>query len=276
MIALALFVLLAAGPGASAPPAPETVPSDFGAPGPAPTAAEMPSTIVTPAPKPSISATPGPQPSATAGARPLSAEPLKEIGRVHAMTTFCTAIIDHATLAVTDGVDNDGQISKLVVDLHSLDFDSSELAKRRSLATLSALYTRFVTQAVAAEHAAKALRVDAKKAPSDERAKSVTAFADALDGALHRQRTIARDLASILATFDNQPQMSAADRDRMLIDAQLAGPVFTPRGTEDLSPPPLLSAVAQKAAENFVYRESGIVDDERAAADLIAPAFGDC
>jgi hypothetical protein len=238
------------------------------------TIAPVSSASPTPEPQPSALATPEPQ--QTAIVRSLSAEPLKEIGRVHAMTTFCSTIIDHATLAVTDDIDNDAEISRVVVDLRSLDFDSSELAKMKSLAALSALYTRFVTQAVAAEHAAKALRVDAKKAPTEERAKSVTAFADALDGALHRQRTIARDLASILATFDNQPQMSAADRDRMLIDAQLAGPVFTPRGTEDLSPPPLLSVVAQKAADNFVYRESGIVDDERSAADLIEPTFGDC
>jgi hypothetical protein len=272
MIAFVLLSLLASLPTASPSPSASATPM----PQPAAIATPMaqPAAIETPAPASSATGTPGPLPKA--GARPLSAEPLKEIGRVHAMTTFCTAIVDHATLAVTDDIDNDGEISKLVIDLRNLDFDSSELAKRKSLATLSSLYTRFVTQAVAAEHAAKALRVDAKKAPTDERAKSVTAFADSLDGALHRQRTIARDLASILAMFDNQPQMSAQERDQMLIDAQLAGAVFTPQGAIFTSPPPPLADVAKKAAENFVYRESGIVDDERAAADLIAPAFGDC
>jgi hypothetical protein len=217
-----------------------------------------------------------PQPSAAGG--PLSAEPLREIARVRAVSPFCSVAIDHAVTAVKNGVDNDAAITTIVMSLRlrAPDLDDSEMSKMRTIRDLSALYVRLTEQAVAAEHAAKALRTDAAKAPSPDVAKSLTAFADALDGALHRQRTISRDLASMLAYFDVRPLMTAQDLDQMKIDAQISG--FRPPGipTADDTSPPLLSAVARNAADNFVYRQSGIAADERTAAAYLVPAFGDC
>jgi hypothetical protein len=64
----------------------------------------------------------------------------------------------------------------------------------------------------------------------------------------------------------------------MLIDARLSRPY---PGTENIptaedTSPPLLSVAARDDANNFVYRQSGIAADERFAAGLLEPAFGDC
>lgn len=125
---------------------------------------------------------------------------------------------------------------------------------------------------------AKALRVDAKSAPTPEKPSSLKAFADALDGALHRQRTIARDLASMIAIFNHRDPMTKMEHEDLVVQAQLAD---TTRGSVTYDNPvkrvpPLLSSVAQDGADQIVERQTGIAHDERAAAELIEPTFGGC
>jgi len=131
---------------------------------------------------------------------------------------------------------------------------------------------------VAAEKAAKALRVDARNAPTPEEAKELNAFADALDGALHRQRTIARDLASMIAIFNMHPNVTKDERDEAVVEEQLQE---NHRGNITYLPAdkrvmPLLSTIAKNGADDFVVRQEGIVHDERAAAELVEPVFGGC
>jgi hypothetical protein len=218
----------------------------------------------------------------TIAAPPAAADvkltPLREIGHVKATTPFCQAIIDHATKAVTLGIDNDHKIGVVVQTMRSSDFDTSLLSKNNALHELGLQYAPLTEQAVAAEKAAKALRVDAQQAPTPEEAKELTAFADALDGALHRQRTIARDLASMIAIFNMHPNVTPMEREEAVMNEQLnenyrGNITYLPAEKRVM---PLLSTIANNGADDFVYREEGVVHDERAAADLVEPVFGGC
>jgi hypothetical protein len=240
---------------------------------------------------PPIAPIPSASPSSDA-----AVEPLKEIGHVKATTTFCQTIIDHAVKAVTLGVDNDKRISVVVQTMRASDFDTNDATKQRGLQQLAIQYSPFTEQAIAAEKAAKALRVDAQKAPTPEQAASLTAFADALDGALHRQRTIARDLASMMALFNARPAVTKMQRDEMVMNVQLGdsyrGPMSwrpveeqyypeTLGGGIDWRTPdervyPLLSDLADQGADDFVVREEGVKHDEATAAQLVGPAFAGC
>ncbi len=205
-------------------------------------------------------------------------EPLKEIGHVTATTSFCKAIVDHAVRAVTLGIDNDHRIDGVISTIRTTNFDADAVSKNRGLQQLSNQYATLAEQAVAAERAAKALRTDAHDAPTPEEAKDLTAFADALDGALHRQRTIARDLASMIAIFNVRPPMTEMEREELVIDAQRTegyrfNVTYQPA---DERVPPLLSTVAKNAVDDFVDRRSGIAADELTAAKLVEPVFGGC
>ena len=229
----------------------------------------------TSSPSPITSTTAAP---ASETAHDLSLGPYREIGRVRAMTTFCSTIVDHAVKAVDLGVDNDGKLDIVVHTLRTADFDANMLSKNAALQRLSNQYAVLAEQSIAAERAAKALRVDAQTAPSPEEKQNLVAFADALDGALHRQRTVARDLASMIAIFNVRPQITPMEHDEMVVDEQ-ASENYRGSVTYD-SPqsrvPPLLSTVAKAAADQIVVRQTGIVHDEHAAAQLIAPTFGGC
>jgi hypothetical protein len=248
-------------PGAAASAAPDAASS--------PDAAAVPDTASNPEP--------APKPDASAAAADKIA-PLREIGHVKATTPFCQAIIDHAVKAVTLGIDNDRKIAVVVQTIRSGDFDSNLLSKNHALWELSVQYSPLTEQAIAAEKAAKALRVDAEKAPTPEEAKSLTAFADALDGALHRQRTIARDLGAMIAIFNMHPNVTPMERDEEVVDEQARENY---RGNVTYYPAdkrvmPLLSTIAKNNADDFVTRQEGIVDDERSAANLVEPVFGGC
>jgi hypothetical protein len=226
------------------------------------------------APAPAVSS---PAPSAS-GASDEKLGALKEIGHVKATTAFCQAIIDHASKAVTLGIDNDQRISVVVQTLRTHDFDLNLLSKNRVLLDLSNQNGPLTEQAVAAEKAAKALRVDAATAPTPEEAKELIAFADALDGALHRQRTIARDVASMIAIFNAHPVITKEERDEAVLNEQLKDNY---RGAVTYMPPedrvvPLMSKMASDGADDIVFRQSGIAHDELSAADLVEPVFGGC
>ncbi len=239
-------------------------------------------TLCIAAPSPAAArAVPAAVPSTSPSPAALSAQvlaPLKEIGRVKATTTFCKTIVDHATAAVERGIDNDGKIALEVHALRVSDFDANALTKANALQLLLAYNSTLGVQAVAAEKAAKALRVDAASAPTPEQAKNLIAFAAALDGALHRQRTVARDVASMIAIFGHRPQMTKMERDELVIEAQRAE---NNRGSQtymnvEQSVPPLLSSIASDAADQLVERQSGIDHDEREAAKLLEPVFSGC
>jgi hypothetical protein len=252
---LTAFLLAASPPDAAPQPTSETPPTAVNAVGDGP-----------------VSAVPAP------AAAEEKLAPLKEIGHVKATTPFCQAIIDHATKAVTLGIDNDRKIDVVVQTIRSSDFDTSLLSKYNALHELGLQYAPLTEQAVAAEKAAKALRVDAQQAPTPEEAKELTAFADALDGALHRQRTIARDLASMIAIFNMHPNVTPMEREEAVMNEQLnenyrGNITYLPAEKRVM---PLLSTIANNGADDFVVREEGIVHDERAAADLVEPAFGGC
>jgi hypothetical protein len=210
--------------------------------------------------------------------RELKLAPLKEIGHVKATTAFCQAIIDHAVKAVTLGIDNDRRIEVVQQTMRSSDFDSSLLSKNRALLDLTNQNGPLTEQAVAAEKAAKALRVDAEKAPTPEEAKELNAFADALDGALHRQRTIARDVASMIAIFNMHPNVTKDERDEAVVNEQLKdgyrGNVAYTSADDRVMP--LLTKIAKDGADDIVTRQGGITHDELQAADLVEPVFGGC
>ena len=204
--------------------------------------------------------------------------PLKEIGHVQATTAYCQAISDHAAKAVNLGLDNDRKIDGIVRMMRATDFDTSLLSKNRGLMELASQNASLTEQAKAAEKAAKALRVDAAKAPTPEEAAQLTAFADALDGALHRQRTIARDVGGIIAYIDAHPNMTQAERDEVVFNEEVAesNRFYFPVYTADERVVPLLSTYAQKGADDFVVRQTGIRHDEVTAAQLVEPVFGGC
>lgn len=220
------------------------------------------------------SASPTPNPSA-----------LKEIGHVRATTALCKALVEPAVRAVDIEDENDRRLADVETFLGTVDLDSSELAKHRGNADLTKRYVTLRAAAVEGAALMKKFRSDAKNAPTDDQRAALVAFADALDGALHRQKTLADDLGRLIAYIDAHPPIDRETRERLEFEAVLhASDPSSSRNVFDQrnyfgplsSVPDPLSTTAKNAAEDLTARALPLGGDEDSAAARIDPAFAAC
>ncbi len=132
-----------------------------------------------------------PAPAASSAPRPT---PLTEIGRVRALPA-CVPIVAHANGAITQALDNDRTLAVLSTNLHNTNFDKLNFMQRKNaIATLDkqAMAVRIASSAGDVE--VKKLRDYAAASPDPNRKEELKTFADALGGALYRQKKAAVEL----------------------------------------------------------------------------------
>lgn len=150
-----------------------------------------------------------PTPGPSSAARPT---PLTEIGRVRALPA-CVPIVAHANGAITDALENDRTLSVIATNLRGTDFDKLNFIQRRNA------LERMLRQAEAIAKAAKAgdgevkrLREYAVNSPDPKRKEELKTFADALGGALYRQKKAAVELMRDVSVMQGREDAAEARR----------------------------------------------------------------
>jgi hypothetical protein len=129
-----------------------------------------------------------PAPAASSAPRPT---PLTEIGRVRALPA-CVPIVAHANGAITQALDNDRTLAALTMNLHNTNFDKLNFMQRKN--AIDALMKQAELMRIASSAGdveVKKLREYAVNSPDPKRKAELKTFADALGGALYRQKKAA-------------------------------------------------------------------------------------
>ena len=150
---------------------------------PAPTIAALAVVALLAATAPS----PSPAPSPTEA-------PLREIGRVHVTTPLCKTLATHAVVAANLALEDDRKITFTLGTLRGVDLDKNIIAKNRGTDQVRRQYAALRAGAVQGEAEMKKFREALKEMTNDEQRAALGKFADALDGALHRQKKLAKSI----------------------------------------------------------------------------------
>ena len=132
-----------------------------------------------------------PAPAASSAPPPT---PLKEIGRVRALPA-CVPIVAHANGAITHALDNDRTLAVLTTNLHNTNYDKLNFLQRKN--AIDALMKQAELMRIASSAGdveVKKLREYAVNSPDPKRKEELKTFADALGGALYRQKKAAVEL----------------------------------------------------------------------------------
>lgn len=225
---------------------------------------------------------PDPLPIATPSASPDA--PLKEIGRIRVTTPLCKALVGAATRAVAIETENDRLLGIAENTLLTTDLDRNELAKYQGVREITKQYLDLRTSALAGNQSMRDFREQAKGAPTLEQRESLKTFADALDGALRRQRLLADDIGRLVSYLDAHPPLTPAEHEALVFDAlrtqnevRLSRAIFDSRIVGPFAGvPETLSTTARRTGTEIARRAESIASDEDAAAARIEPAFSRC
>lgn len=229
---------------------------------------------------------PSPAPSPTEA-------PLREIGRVHVTTPLCKTLATHAVVAANLALEDDRKITFTLGTLRGVDLDKNIIAKNRGTDQIRRQYAALRAGAVQAEAEMKKFREAVKEVTNAEQRAALETFANALDGALNRQKKLADDLGRYIAWLDAQVPLTDGDRVMAEREAAIRGAVApgttiatgpfsiqqqivqNPFGN-DKDIPETLSHSAKRAADELDIRATLIYRDEDTAADRIDTAFKGC
>lgn len=219
-----------------------------------------------------------PAPTPRASAAPTQ---LKEIGRVHVVST-CTAIVVHANAAISDALANDSDLAITINRLRTTNLESDNAIQRRNqFNDLATLAGRVRTASSSGDAEVKRLRVYAAASTDPQRKIELKAFADALGGALYRQKKVAVDLDKALTIIQGR-------RERAEVASTIADPsggssftVYAGRILPNDQPIPTATSpgynlMLREVAENFQQRQALILTDEGVAADHTVAATTGC
>ena len=130
---------------------------------------------------------PAPEPSPAASALP-------EIGRVRA-SAACQTIVEHARVAITNAVHNDRRLLSLATVMDRVSPTATVGAKKvRAVDVLAQWASSIESDAGEAQGAIDRLRALAAASTDETRKRELKAFADALSGAVARQRFAAHEV----------------------------------------------------------------------------------
>jgi hypothetical protein len=204
---------------------------------------------------------------------------LREIGRVRATTTFCKAALEHAVSGIDIVLEDDSRLAEVEFHLRRIDLDSSDLAKYLNTGILNKRYVELRRAAVTGDGILKEFKADAARAPTNEQKVAMLSFADALDGALVRQKRLADAIGRVVAYFDSHNPIGAEEHDKMefeAIESQNRADAPHPAEGAQALVPETLSEIAKNAATELAQRQAPIEADENDAAQKIEPAFAGC
>ena len=206
---------------------------------------------------------PSPDPSA-------AAQPLREIGHVFS-SGACTAIVVRANSAISTTLRNDQTVAMAIDTLRHVNFETPNMIQqRKSVASIDRLATDLRTSSGDAESQIKRLREMAAQTTDPIRKQDLKDFADALGGALARQRRIGADLQRMLVIMDGRRARAEARQDM----AYTGGRALT--AFDDSYAPINYNAMAQSAAQELEGRTLSIAADETKAAEHVLGAVNGC
>ena len=212
---------------------------------------------------PSPQVTPNPDPSAGG---------LREIGHVYS-SGECTAIATRANSAISSAIRNDQTVTIIVQTLRSVDLDSSNrITKINGLHELEQYATDLRTSAEHAKKQAIELRKLAKDSTDPVRKQELKTFADALSGAIERQRHIGGEMQGMLARIAGRD--STADVYRTVEHRQDQSPPFSAADVDMLMP--VYNKMAADEAKWLELQVPLISGDESKAADHVVGAVNGC
>jgi hypothetical protein len=219
-----------------------------------------------------------PSPGPSSSPRPT---PLTEIGRVRALPA-CTPIVVHANGAITQALDNDRALAILTHNLRAADYDSFNVIQlNNAINGLTKIAGDIEKNAIVADGEIKRLREYAAASPDPQRKKELKEFADALGGALYRQRKAAAELMRDVAIVQGRSEAADA-RDIMAHDNPPADTVGMAR-MQDVQHRSVLpgrpdswTKAMQQIAAALDERAPAISMDEGTAADHSIAATSGC
>ncbi len=226
-----------------------------------------------------VAGTPAPAPT------PPFAKMLPVIGRVRVTTPLCKTLLGDASRAVTVEADNDRRIGTAVTTLKGVDLDSSLVAKQHGVADLTRQFVALRAAAVSGNATMHHFREVAKGISSDDQRAKLISFADALDGALHRQKALADDIGRFIAYVDAHAPMTKDEHDQADFDAianenDARLSARTPFDPRDFGPtagvPEQLTTISKSAGAQVETRAAALASDEKDASEKIEPAFSAC
>lgn len=222
-----------------------------------------------------VPAGPAPTPAAAppVPANANAGTPLKEIGRVTS-SAMCTAIVVRANSAIGAALRNDQTLTMAVSALRRADLDSANaIDKNKSMRDIERLANDLRMSAGNAEAQITKLREMSAEATDPERKAELKEFADALGGALFRQKRIGHDLQKMLAIIEGRDARAGAKAD-------MAYAMPENRSFGNLHPydfdPSHYNQMAQGAAKDLEERTLAILADESKAAEHIVGAVNGC
>jgi hypothetical protein len=226
-----------------------------------------------------------PSPVPSSGSEPPST--LKEIGHVEARS-ICSAIVVHANSAIGTALDNDRDLGLTINHLRTTDLDdANEIQRRNGMNDLSTLTGRIRMAALSGTGEIKRLRDIAAQTVEPTRKAELKAFADALGGAIARQRKAAADLDRALAIIDGRRAVNEINTEELADEraAVSSDRMRSMAGNPDLgmmrSPvapvaPERFNDVLRSIADDFGERTRAILNDEGVAADHAIGATTGC
>jgi hypothetical protein len=145
------------------------------------------SVVVGAAPAATAAPEPPPAPSPAASALP-------EIGRVRA-SAACQTIVEHARVAITNAVHNDRRLLSLATVMDRVSPNATVGEKKvRAVDVMAQWASSIESDAVEAQGAIERLRALAAASTDETRKRELKAFADALSGAVARQKYAAHEV----------------------------------------------------------------------------------
>jgi hypothetical protein len=217
-----------------------------------------------------------PAPAASSAPRPT---PLTEIGRVRALPA-CVPIVAHANGAITQALDNDRTLAVLTTNLHNTNFDKLNFMQRKNaIDTLMKQAEAMRIASSAGDVEVKKLREYAVNSPDPKRKEELKTFADALGGALYRQKKAAVELMRDVTIM--QGREDAAEARGIMHAANPVPPYAAAQAIASL--PPILPGVPDSYNKQFKGigdtlddLTRGIQMDEGTAADHSIAATSGC
>jgi hypothetical protein len=219
-------------------------------------------------------------PSPGPSTQPHPPTPLTEIGRVRALPA-CTPIVVHANGAITQALDNDRALAILTNNLRAGEYDKLNIIQRRNaIDALTKIAAEISKNASAGDGEIKRLREYAAASNDAQRKTELKAFADALGGALYRQKKAAgellRDIAIVQGRTDAAEAREIMARDNPMPDSGIQARAVNENRPILPRPPANWNQTMKEIASAIDDRLPAISYDEGTAADHSIAATSGC
>lgn len=213
---------------------------------------------------------------------------LHEIGRVR-VSSACANIVVRANSAISGALRNDMTLQTTIKKLRAINLDENAINKRNGLQELSKLAGDMRTEAARADGEIKRLRELAAASPDETRKEELKSFADALGGAIYKQKKAAMDVQGFIEYLGYEDMRDNPELHQMnkvtLTTGTGTGRPGTPdsyvSGGYDLGFKAdhgnlTYTEMAKLAAKDFETRREAIATDEATAAVHSAGAVNGC